>query len=276
MTMRDPDGDLKFYDQYVEEYAREILYPFVEEDLSEELRRIYHLKVLSYIAKNLRFRYGRGDSLNEIQDFFDNEGWPIYQKSIAILSKALTPSGEPYPNFHNISIREYAPWEVLMLMAFFVCKNPSAEHLLNYSLWLDHDEPYYVPCRMIDVLMKAFVPDYPYSSKTKYKNTQFRDTWMTPLLSALAQPADKRDAAVAEHMGNWHRLMRQQGWKPKRAPTDSLWCHFAFEVALAVCAYDIDDSSFRDHPHYPRDLVEHYRQHLRHTRDAWRPIGVRG
>lgn len=270
MTMRDPDGDLKFYNESVEEYAKNLLRPFVEKDPCEKLRKSLYFENLRNVAESLRFRYGRGDSLTEIQEFFDKEGWPFYQKSIAALSESVTPSGEPYPNFHDITIYEYAPWEVLTLMAFFICKNPSAEHLLNHQLWLDADEP----CRMIDVLMKAFVPDYPYRADYKYKSTQFRDTWMTPLLSALAQPAEKRDAAVAEHMGNWHRLMRQQGWKPKRAPTDSLWCHFAFEVALAVCAYDIDDSSFKDHPHYPRDLVEHYRQHLRHTRDAWRPIGV--
>lgn len=51
---------------------------------------------------------------------------------------------------------------------------------------------------------------------------------------------------------------------------DSLFTHFAFEVALAVAAYDIDDSGFCDHPYYPRDLVQYYRAHIRDTRDSWR------
>ena len=34
------------------------------------------------------------------------------------------------------------------------------------------------------------------------------------------------------------------------------------------------DASFRDHPYYPRDLVDYYRANIRHTRDAWRAQGV--
>jgi hypothetical protein len=31
--------------------------------------------------------------------------------------------------------------------------------------------------------------------------------------------------------------------------------YWSFESALMVKLWDIDDSSFRDHPHYPGDLV---------------------
>ncbi|HVK56642.1 MAG TPA: PoNe immunity protein domain-containing protein [Burkholderiales bacterium] len=128
---------------------------------------------------------------------------------------------------------------------------------------------------LFDLLIKSFIPDY--KLVKKYTVDKYAAPWTNPIVAALAQPADKRASALAAHMKNWPRLMRPYGWKPNldTAPgKDNLFCDFAFEVALAVCAYDIDDSSFNDHPYYPRDLVEHYRAHLRQTRDAWRPQGV--
>ncbi|MCW8188199.1 DUF1911 domain-containing protein, partial [Verminephrobacter eiseniae] len=122
---------------------------------------------------------------------------------------------------------------------------------------------------------KSFIPNHQGSSN--YKSSTEQKWWTFPLMNALAHPPEQRSAALAAHMNNWHRLMRPLGWKPNRDPAgdkDGLFCYFAFEVAMAVCAYDIDDSSFRDHPHYPRDLVDHYRQHIRHTRDAWRAEGL--
>ncbi|MCW8200585.1 DUF1911 domain-containing protein [Verminephrobacter aporrectodeae subsp. tuberculatae] len=147
----------------------------------------------------------------------------------------------------------------------------SLERLSNYPDWLTVT----VPSQLIDVLLKSFIPRYPYLPGYKVDRKLYRERWMTPVLDALAQPPEQRSAALAAHMDNWYRLMRPLGWKPKHARSKSyFFCDFAFEVALAVCAYDIDDSSFRDHPHYPRDLVDHYREHIRHTRDAWRAEGV--
>ena len=36
------------------------------------------------------------------------------------------------------------------------------------------------------------------------------------------------------------------------------WC---LEAALVTVLWNVDDSSYRDHPHYPSDLVDWYRAH---------------
>ncbi|MGL4995086.1 MAG: DUF6630 family protein, partial [Deefgea sp.] len=132
-------------------------------------------------------------------------------------------------------------------------------------------------CRFLgDLLLRAFLPDFPIEKKYKPCKSCF-DAWGNPILAVLSLPAAERPAAMAKHMNNWPRLMKPYGYKANRntAPDkDGLFTDFAFEVALAVCAYDIDDSLFCDHPYYPADLVQYYRQHLRHTRDAWRAEGV--
>ena len=35
--------------------------------------------------------------------------------------------------------------------------------------------------------------------------------------------------------------------------------YWSFEAALVATLWGIDDSAFADHPHYPVDLVRHYR-----------------
>lgn len=122
-----------------------------------------------------------------------------------------------------------------------------------------------------DLLLKAFDRDFPMASK--YKVDKVAAPWADPVLRAIAEPLGRRAAVLEAYMKNWCRIMRPWGWKPNldTAPgKDDLFCDFAFEVALAVCAWDIDDSGFSAHPYYPRDLVAYYRTNLRHSRDAWR------
>jgi len=128
---------------------------------------------------------------------------------------------------------------------------------------------------LVDLLVHAFCPARPLAKK--YKADKYQKLWAEPVVRALALPAEQRAEALARYMNYWGRIMRPWGWKPKldlRLDGDALFSDFAFEVALAVCAYDIDDSSFRDHPYYPADLVTYYRANLRHTRDAWRAQGA--
>ena len=124
---------------------------------------------------------------------------------------------------------------------------------------------------LLHLLVKAFIPHYP--GPAGYKPYKGSAPWTEPVIRALALPPEERAAALAAHMKNWKRVMRPYGLKPDldtRPGHDKLFCYFAFEVALAVCAYDIDDSAFANHPYYPRDLVDYYRKHVRASRDAWR------
>lgn len=128
---------------------------------------------------------------------------------------------------------------------------------------------------LLDLLVKAFDPAQPVAGQ--YVRNAFSKPWTDPVLRALARPQEERAAALAAHMENWTRIMRTEGWKPDldtASGRDPLFSDFAFEVALAVCGWDIDDSAFADHPYYPRELVRHYRARLRQGRDGWRAEGV--
>lgn len=55
-----------------------------------------------------------------------------------------------------------------------------------------------------------------------------------------------------------------------------LFGYWAFEAALATVLYDLDDSSYRDMLHYPKDLVDHARNngvdklfHTQNIKQRW-------
>ncbi len=132
-----------------------------------------------------------------------------------------------------------------------------------------------------DVLVRSFTPDWPIAKKygklDRYDNIRMHHGLQT-VLSAPDKAG--KQAGIERYMAQWNGMMRPFGWKPKRnydprpGYGDDLFLKFAYEAALVVCGWDLDDSAFRAHPYYPRDLVDYYRAHVRHTRDAWRPEGI--
>lgn len=139
---------------------------------------------------------------------------------------------------------------------------------------------------VLDVLMSSFRPDF--KTARKYTRDKFSRVWTDPLHKALTHDKSTKEEALAQLMEVWVDRVAQffpLDWEPwekqqyiyvsedgdKRYAQPN-FC-FAYEVSLAVCAYDLDDSSFRNHPYYPRDLVDYYRKNIRNTRDAWRKAG---
>ncbi|TDV06193.1 PoNe immunity protein domain-containing protein [Paraburkholderia caballeronis] len=80
-----------------------------------------------------------------------------------------------------------------------------------------------------------------------------------PLASATVRAPEERPALVKEFVEGWYKGMKPTYWHG--AHTDGLyfgyWC---LEAALVTVLWDIDDSSYRDHLVYPKDLVDYARQ----------------
>jgi hypothetical protein len=78
------------------------------------------------------------------------------------------------------------------------------------------------------------------------------------LASATIRAPEERPALVKEFVEGWYKGMKPAYWHG--AHTDGLyfgyWC---LEAALVTVLFDIDDSSYRDHLVYPKDLVDWYR-----------------
>lgn len=266
--MRDPAGNTARYEEYFTMTASsEASWPgrWAALELGGRVNSRYCRLVDD--QEFVRRQYAAGASLDQIRE-------TLLQRTRRMLDDAayVRSNGtkdffqEAYP-LHGIDRESFA----YLALATLLLPEPSLfDHIRPLVSAVKEHQSY-----LFDLLLHAFDRQHPVAKK--YKPNKYMAPWMDPLLRALALPPQQQAAALAKHMNNWPRIMRPWGWKPNlnTAPGhDNLFCDFAFEVALAVCAYDIDDSAFSAHPYYPADLVRHYRAHVRGTRDAWRAEGV--
>jgi len=286
-AVRDPMGDVQRYnDIFWVSFNRlngKNQQTLLEEFLTwGEAQRLNFLNsVISNIQERILYMYSRGDPTPDLVLRLQDDLPFIQTETQAYRSRwgALSPEQvNPQEGSIRSMYREGFSYVALALLLL-----PQREDLQTLSTLLNT-----VPANRLyalELLLKAFVPEWKLAKKYNRKDpVKYALPWSDPILRALSLPAAERAPALASYMKGWGRTMKPWGWKPsrdyspeaakRRGELESVFEHFAYEVALAVCAYDIDDSSFQDHPYYPRDLVAHYRTHLRHSRDDWRAVGI--
>ncbi|MDQ1833538.1 PoNe immunity protein domain-containing protein [Massilia scottii] len=216
------------------------------------------LTIPRYQQKCLLHRFGRGDSLDSIRAWFLDNMLPTL-RSTQEASKKLFPE-------HDVLIDAGEPWALLWLFAF-VCFDDKGTELARADTWFTREDG---PV-LFDMMLKAFVPSTSYAKE--YDST-FSEPNDEAVIDALLLDEPARTRALEACMRQWPKLMKPSGYREAPAAGKHIFLHFPFEIALAVCAYDIDDGTFRDLPYYPRELVDYYREHVRGKRDAWRATGV--
>lgn len=253
----------------------------------------FHLSpLLNEVLKRHLWLYARGEELGALAD---RMGMELSQME-ALLERFLSAKarlGQPkgQGSVGCFSPRKPVDVEQIALL-FLLTSNAQELNAWISTMVLKTDLGQRLP--EIDVLLNAFVPELVTVPKKYPKWTGPTTPWLRSCCDkfrvVLAQTTpEARTAALVRYMNNWGRMMKPADWKPSRtycelapdgravdprSPGDNLFVHFAFEVALVVCAWDLDDSALRDHPDYPRDAVDYYRAHVRHTRDAWRAEGA--
>ncbi|WP_373973728.1 DUF1911 domain-containing protein [Chitinibacter sp. SCUT-21] len=263
--MRIPDQ------QHAEYYSLRIesLFKEIQSD-SQPGNEAWRYAEISEYCHNIAIRkYALGAPLADIFAFMDETAWPAFEAA----QIGRIESGWPNPPYtawgftHAVRGMSVTFWLLLM-----ICHDPQG-WLPRYRMWVDTER---TPNAFFDLMLKAFVPEH--KMQHRYKANKEYDWLHVPLLKALAQAPERRSAAMAQALAGWARGIqrhRNSEWLP--ASPDNQIAHQIFlasEYALAACAYDLDDSSWRDHPYYPAELVDYYRAHQRHSRDAWRAQGA--
>ncbi|CBJ34551.1 PoNe immunity protein domain-containing protein [Ralstonia solanacearum] len=83
-----------------------------------------------------------------------------------------------------------------------------------------------------------------------------------PLGRATVYAPEERSALVKELVETWYKHMKPCYWHGTHTEGSSYFGYWAFEAALVTVLWDIDDSSYRDHLVYPKDLVDWYRSRV--------------
>ena len=87
------------------------------------------------------------------------------------------------------------------------------------------------------------------------------------LLDCIKAEPDDRPALMTKFLKRWFKGQKECDWWgshiPRKGTTvldTGFFGYWAFEAALVTYLWDIDDSTYRDLPHYPKDLIDHARQ----------------
>jgi hypothetical protein len=76
------------------------------------------------------------------------------------------------------------------------------------------------------------------------------------LVEIIEAKESERPKLIAGYLENWMSYRKKEGLKEYHTNEDfyykGYWC---YEAALVVMLWNIDDSSFRNNPYYPKDLV---------------------
>lgn len=86
------------------------------------------------------------------------------------------------------------------------------------------------------------------------------------LLDCIKAEPDDRPALMAAYLKRWFKGHQECDWWgshiPRKGTTvldTGFFGYWSFEAALVTYLWDIDDSTYRDLPHYPKDLIDYAR-----------------
>lgn len=209
------------------------------------------------MARGLLQRYARGDSIDDLQRYYRDTYVPTVQNAVRLCEKIFP------EHVLRMHFEQPASW---MLLFAIVCFDEEGKQMARLEEWFT---PEGCPV-LFEMVLKGLLPGFTYGSFDYHRDShaiQFEDE----VVSALLQPPATYSQALGAYMKQWPKLMKRHGYREHIDEDRSRFDEFPLHLALAVCAFDVDDGAFRYLPYYPRELVDYYRAHRRYTRDAWRP-----
>ena len=216
------------------------------EQLSEdESKTAAHRTALKYDAFKMRLhglilRYSRGDAATELNALFPSiiPGWERYLA--AQYSDKFLIVAEDTSTLENHVL---ALWMVSLARIFEI-----DEALFGRLLKCIGNEGK-------DILLERLIAGK--TAGIAKADTLVFPKIYSPLLAAIDAEAKERPRLFKAFLDNWYRNMKPTYWyeNHKGPGGGGFFGYWAIEAAGVVKTFGIDDSSFRDVPYYPKDLV---------------------
>jgi len=213
-------------------------------------------------SKNLHqlvMRYSRGDEIPELSEQMSHL-LNARQQARELGEKLSSDESEARTLWEDISEDSYVDY--LWWLAFAVALGADDDYIRQTLQLINHAGQ----DRLLDRIAVALGDTgRPVASGVLYQQ-------YAPLLEAIDSPENKRAAAVKKFLDGWYKGSRNVYWHGNDKDDDSGYMgYWAFEAALVVILFDIDDASFRDNVYYPKDLVTHTRARKEQTQKPSAP-----
>ena len=235
-----------------------------EEEIADtelRIRRNTDIKKLEYLCgldvedKFVLFslRYTAGEPLDKLRQHFEDvvAAYERYAKYLREYHQ------EPdWPAFSFTHIDDYVRLLALLSLAILLRRADLIPRIHNLVADSGFDEQ---DC-VYETLLGKFLPNRP------DPDYWYHDYPYGILIDVtLGDTPEESIEFMQSYLKNWYKYMKGCGWydshKNQGPEGGGYFGYWAWEAAAVAYLYDLDDTSFRDHLVYPKDLVAFARQH---------------
>lgn len=196
----------------------------------------------------LIMRYSRGDALADLRPYLLSviADWEQLRDYLQALPES---SAKNRAQYENLGFDDYAT--ALWLLSFAVNFSLEPGDMARLIKLIEHEGK----DMLLDKIINKLGPSRSTGTKLLYPRPY------QPLYDALDTPPEKASEMIDRFLKGWYKGCKRAYWYDNGRDDNSgyfgYWC---FEAALVVRLWQIDDTMFADHPHYPRDLVQYGRE----------------
>jgi hypothetical protein len=196
------------------------------------------------------FSYSGGATLDELAAFLPTvlEYWESYAPLHVDFHESEESGGHKVP---HLDLYDSDYWKALQLVCFAILLGHTEllGRIMDLLAYENDDQD-----ALLEALVAPYLPGRPeatiYTRQLPYRKTR---------KIFAAKPAD-RPALMAQYLDEWYDASRREPYHD-RHKSSIFPGYWSLEAAAIAFILDIDDSSYRDKPFYPADLVDYARQH---------------
>jgi hypothetical protein len=248
--VRDTHQDENYFSQYIEFYINSLPElidkgKFNQLSVDAKLRRCSRLWTYSFHI--IAYRYSRGDALSSMRESVMQMINMLKLKHDTVTTVEVDPKIRQM--YERLDLGNL--YETLALLAFIVALRFSTQEILTVFHWIGHAGE--------DALLDYIAHGFGDKTRSLAPHSKFPKIY-GPLLEVIAAPVEQRPAKLHKYVEGWYKKMKPIYWHDNHKGAEGAyfgyWC---FEAALVAMLWQIDDAAVTEHPHYPADLVRHYR-----------------
>ena len=206
-----------------------------------------------YGVNLMHLQFSAGCSVARIADFcLTSIGW--WEAYGQYHDQYLTAAGRPGAVAH-MPLAEDWYWNAIRMLSFGLLLGHTAEASRLVSLW-DYGG------QALDGLLERCVGGLVHRTDPPPDECRNHLPYFKLLKVFSAAPED-RPALMAQYMDDWYEASRREPYyrSHTKGRDHNFLGYWSFEAAAVSVLLDIDDSSYRDHEFYPKDMADFGRAH---------------
>ena len=191
-------------------------------------------------------RYSRGDALDQMEPSIRQMLQMFQLRSLTMPTLDLEPKEREM--WSNLTLSQL--YHHFTCLAFAVSQHYPAESYHKLFQFIGHAGKDGLLDRIAVQMGEQNRPVAAVSKFTKEYNA---------LVAVIDASPEARPALLKTYVENWYKKHMRGSALYGTHKSEAYVGYWCFEAALVAMLWKIDDSTFAEHPHYPVDLVRHYR-----------------